>query len=251
MVRELRDNLNSGLHDIAPSRVYTTAGRSMRCRKKHRRVKHRQWGEETRADEPILFSQDKSTFMMREIKRFANEVGDALRSNGGAGRKVNPPRELFAGRAADREVKFGSGYFKAHLSVSACNDFIPGVQLPIGIMVRGPNVTRTPVIVFLNTKDGQSNTHFDRDTSVLMLCRGNKEVKISPPIPGWKRSNDGILEGVNPFSMDSDEHGEHSWETVSMKPGSLLLIPKGWIHCVRSTRMTIAFSFQVCGEGMN
>lgn len=34
MVRELRDNLNSGLHDLAPSRVYDTGVRSMRSRNK-------------------------------------------------------------------------------------------------------------------------------------------------------------------------------------------------------------------------
>lgn len=213
-----------------------------------RQVVHSELWDCFSGDRPIHFCAKKANWSMNGMTRLARHVGKALEGHECVKGKDGVEYELLHGRVRSREVTVGSGYFKAHLSAAACKEFIRRCELPVGITIRGPGISQTPVIAFLNTKDGQSNTHLDRDTSILMLVEGGKVVKLSPPIGRLNIGDDGILDGINPFSMDSDEHGGRSWETVIMKPGSLLLIPKGWIHCVRSVQSTLAFSLQVCGR---
>eukprot|EP00578_Thalassiosira_sp_NH16_P023585 CAMPEP_0181102772 /NCGR_PEP_ID=MMETSP1071-20121207/14496_1 /TAXON_ID=35127 /ORGANISM="Thalassiosira sp., Strain NH16" /LENGTH=997 /DNA_ID=CAMNT_0023185773 /DNA_START=219 /DNA_END=3212 /DNA_ORIENTATION=- len=139
------------------------------------------------------------------------------------------------------EVQSGAGYFRGHIRNEVAvqlRDCLPG---HFCVKERSSQIG----IVFYNSRDGACECHFDRDSSALVLVSGYKEVRIAPPLGVLDRPADGILDDVDPFSADAGLHGGLSWETVHMGPGSVLIIPKYWLHCVRSTPNTLALSFQI------
>jgi len=135
------------------------------------------------------------------------------------------------------------GYFKGHMTNETSFKFEDCIPSSFELKRSASQLG----IVFLNTQDGKCDTHYDRDSSMLYLVSGCKEVKIAPPMSAIGRREDGILQDVNPFSLDESEHGGFKWTTIHMGPGSSLFIPKYWLHCIKSVGNphTLALSFQV------
>lgn len=137
------------------------------------------------------------------------------------------------------------GYFKGRLNNEFSSMF--SGTLPNTFQVK-KNASQKG-IVFLNTKDGQCDTHYDRDGSVLFLITGYKEVLIAPPrrtasvSAAGNESNSTIFSHIDPFAVD--KKGDWEWKKVNLTPGSALYIPQDYLHCIKSTEDTLALSFQV------
>ena len=69
-LRELDDNLKSGLHDHAPSCVYDTVRLTRGRAKRQKHVLRCQWGDECSGDQPIHFCGNESKSTMDEITIF-------------------------------------------------------------------------------------------------------------------------------------------------------------------------------------
>ena len=142
-------------------------------------------------------------------------------------------------------------YLKCHLKTKFVNQELleevpPSLQVKSNAEQKG--------ILFINLKKGTCKTHYDRDTAILLLLSGTKEVFLAPPnamqIQNEKTSiNSTILDNMNPFSNKKKKKEERrgwKWlEKIGMSPGDALLIPKDWIHTIRSSNETIAISLQV------
>ena len=143
-----------------------------------------------------------------------------------------------------RVERINAGYHKAYLNKGSVQA-IPGLidLVPPGVKVKSSAAREA--IAFVNSVAGQSSTHFDRDTALLVLLRGSKTIRLAHPsvlnlLPVKTEDNSTILDNVDPFGQDCG-----LWTEVNMRPSESLLLPKGWIHSVRSTRGTVALSVQV------
>lgn len=157
----------------------------------------------------IHYTSDKST-MPEGFLTVANVLkGDIIRRNLGEVESVGMIKNSY-------EVQKGSGYFRAHID----NDALVQLNSLPGCFQIKESASQK-CIVFFNNKDGQCDCHFDRDSSMLYLVYGHKEVKIALPMNASERPADGILQQVDPFSPNTDLHGGYNWTTVYMKPGEV------------------------------
>jgi len=134
------------------------------------------------------------------------------------------------------------GYFKSHLKDSFVKKKLMN-KLPLDLMVK--DTASQKGIIFANIMEVTCPTHYDRDTSILLLLKGTKEVYLAKKAPIKKEvnlSNSSILDQINPFK---GERGGLDWRKCCMTPGDALLIPRDWIHCIKSAPLTIALSLQV------
>ena len=116
------------------------------------------------------------------------------------------------------EVHPGSGYYKAHMSDKLIRHFQSQNILPPLYQIK--ESAQKKGIVFSNESDGMCDCHFDRDSAVLVLWEGYKEVKIAPPIKDMCLPGDGILPW-KPFDPNKALHGDIHWESVNMVPGDV------------------------------
>jgi hypothetical protein len=91
--------------------------------------------------------------------------------------------------------------------------------LPAGFKIKR-NASQQSII-FFNNKDGTSGCHFDRDSSLLYMVSGYKEVRIAPPMDPLARPGSGNVDELDPFSLDAKHHGGYQWEEIIMVPGSV------------------------------
>ncbi len=105
-------------------------------------------------------------------------------------------------------------------------------------------------IAFITTNEPSvCDTHYDRDTSLLLMLAGKKEVYLAPPRQRWQdeviQNNSTIFESLDPFLDFNRGSLGSEWKLVVMQQGDALLIPRKWLHAVRSHPGTVAVSFQV------
>jgi len=145
-------------------------------------------------------------------------------------------------------------YFKSHLDATFVNDNVDIFNqfIPPGISLRDKNRSQnSTIIAFYNKCEGICDTHYDRDSSILLLLRGSKSVMLAPNSIIKKfqlnvKTNSTILEDFNPFELKvSDGEISQQWKVVELQAGDCLLIPKDVVHSVKSSRNAIALSFQI------
>ena len=203
-------------------------------------VVKRRWDEKESTAVPVTVDQPTHYCSVPEqVSKIANQVKMELLQ------RFRPGWDYSSDMVtAAYEVQENSGYYRGHLNNNTSlmlQDCLPGHHFQL------KTASQRIGIVFLNIKNGRCDCHFDRDSSALFLVSGYKEVKIAPPMKELHRPADGILEDVDPFSPDDTMHGGFRWETIHMGPGSVLVIPKYWLHCIRSigNPHTLALSFQI------
>jgi len=142
------------------------------------------------------------------------------------------------------------GYYKAHLQDTAYLLDLVRDHLPPKYMVK--KQADQKAIVFFNETDGQSPTHYDRDTSILLMICGHKQIFMAKPNAKVASSlrrdtNQTLFPEVDPFASGSEEGSNEGfdWELIELGSLDAYLLPKDFIHCVRSTAGTIAISLQV------
>ena len=143
------------------------------------------------------------------------------------------------------------GYFKAHLSSNFANHFAS--FMPDCIRIK--RTVSKKGIAFISTIAATlSDTHYDQDTSFLLMLTGTKEVFYAPPsmvdrlrVDHPVISHSSIFEEVNPFVAATGT----SWQLATLQAGDGLLLPQGWIHAIKSLPGTLAISFQVESSGID
>jgi len=141
------------------------------------------------------------------------------------------------------------GYFKSHLTP----DFVESLGNSLPNWIRIKRNVRKKGIAFMSTKiSSLCDTHYDQDTSFLLVLTGKKEIFYAPPCmikrlrvdhPVLHHSS--IFEEVNPFVTATGP----LWQFITLTSGDGLLLPQGWLHSVKSTPGTTAVSFQVESSG--
>lgn len=142
------------------------------------------------------------------------------------------------------------GYYKSHLDA----DFVNSFQNSMPKCIKIKNSVSKKGIAFISTTAATlSHTHYDQDTSFLLLLTGTKEIFYAPPSMGTliRTSNPVIshssnFEGINPFV----ELTGTSWRFAKLNAGDGLLLPQGWLHAVKSSPGTVAISFQIESSGI-
>ena len=242
---KLKDFLTPGCHYLPLQKTNTELddiNQSLRSRyyANSKAVVKRRWDEKESTAVPVTVDQPTHYCSVPEqVSTIANQVKMELLQ------RFKPGWDGSNDLVTDAyEVEENSGYYRGHLNNNTSlmlQDCLPGHHFQM------KTASQKIGIVFLNIKNGRCDCHFDRDSSALFLVSGYKEVKIAPPMKELHRPADGILEDVNPFSPDDGMHGDFQWETIHMGPGSVLVIPKYWLHCIRSigNPHTLALSFQI------
>jgi len=197
-------------------------------------------------DKPIYFHMDdigtKITWPSNYVLGIAEDLKKEILSHFSATDNMQEEKER---KLVEIPELIFDGYFKGRLNNEFSSKF--SETLPNTFQVK-KNASQKG-IVFLNTKDGQCDTHYDRDASVLFLITGYKEVLIAPPrriasvSAAGNESNSTIFSDIDPFA--EDKKGDWEWKKVNLTPGSALYIPQDYLHCIRSTEDTLALSFQV------
>lgn len=142
-------------------------------------------------------------------------------------------------------------YYKTHLSSEFVNNFASFMPE----CVRIKRTVSKKGISFISTIAATlSHTHYDQDTSFLLLLTGTKEVFYAPPcmvdrlrVDHPVLSHSSIFEDVNPFVAAKGT----LWEFVTLNAGDGLLLPQGWVHAIKSVPGTVAISFQVESSGID
>lgn len=142
-------------------------------------------------------------------------------------------------------------YYKAHLSCDFADHFAP--YMPDCVRIK--STVSKKAIAFISTVTAtRCDTHYDQDTSFLLLLTGTKEVFYAPPSMVDRLrdnhpvlSHSSIFEEVNPFVAATGQ----LWEFVTLRAGDGLLLPQGWIHAIKSVPGTVAISFQVESSGID
>jgi len=241
---KLQDFNKPGLHYLPLERSTDEedVNQSLRSRYNTKEVIKRSWDEKKKSggghfisEQPALYCSIPTT-----IATLAEKVKQDLLQQFESG--WNGSSDLVEEGAYKVDPNYCPGYYKGRLTNETSLKFEDCIPSSFELKESASQIG----IVFLNTQDGQCDTHFDRDSSILYLASGCKEVRIAPPMNEIGFA-DGILQDVNPFSSDESEHGGFSWTTIHMGPGSSLFIPKYWLHCIKSVGnpQTLALSFQV------
>lgn len=143
------------------------------------------------------------------------------------------------------------GYYKTHLSSEFVNSFAS--YMPECVRIKR-NVSKKGIAFISTVAATLSDTHYDQDTSFLLLLAGTKEVFYAPPSMGDRLrvdhpvlSHSSIFEDVNPFVAATGT----LWEFATLNAGDGLLLPQGWIHAIKSIPGTVAISFQVESSGID
>ena len=210
-------------------------GRPRNTRSGCQGVIERWWDEACNlgTSQPILFTRKPNKFpsqFISDVDQMKEEIIDFSRQRT---RKMRIIKGL---------EKVMQGYFKGHIpnDVATRTGFLPG-----NLQVKKADQKG---IIFYNTEAGQCVTHWDRDTSLLILLAGRKTVMIAPPGPttckfASTESNSSLYDDIDPFVKGKE--GDWSWKSVDMKPNDALLIPKEYLHAVQSEKDTVAISLQV------
>jgi len=196
-------------------------------------VKRNGWTRNTTtlADAPCLYEQDILTPDLAALRdRLSSEIFEFIESK--------QPPTMF-----EPLTEMSNGYYKAHLKDSFVKDKLMNV-LPLNLTVK-ENASQKGIL-FVSLDEVTCPTHFDRDTSGLVLLAGTKDVYLAKNrrtnLDETTISNSTIFNSIHPFC---DVKGELDWQKCTMTPGDTLLIPKDWIHSIKSSAMTIALSLQV------
>ena len=142
-------------------------------------------------------------------------------------------------------------YYKTHLSCDFSNHFAP--YLPDCVRIKS-TVSKKGIAFISTVVATLCDTHYDQDTSFLLILTGTKEVFYAPPSMVDRLRDDhpvlshsSIFEEVNPF----DAATGMLWEFATLNAGDGLLLPQGWIHAIKSVPGTVAISFQVESSGID
>jgi len=218
-------------------------GRSRRFKKKE--ILEVQWdhygsNRTIVANQPILFIRDHGP--TESLREMANSLYDELQIRMTMDKDNLQHSDFFEGSPISNESRV---YWKSHLT----NDFVKGKmldQLPAGLSVKD-NATQKG-IAFLNFEQSKCDTHYDRDTSILIVMSGSKHVFLAAPNELMAKceraeNNSTYLQDINPF--EEEKRGKWEWLECRVTAGNALLIPQGWIHAIRSVQSTVAISLQV------
>lgn len=238
-VKSLQSHNQPGLHGVGVDQetdITLRIGRPLTTRSASRHVIKRTWREDCdhNGSLPILFTEKPHKFppqLISDVDQMKEEIVDFFRQRR---RKIGLIKGL-------EEVR--QGYFKGHIpnDVASRTGSLPGnLHVKTNADQQG--------IIFYNTEAGQCVTHWDRDTSLLILLAGRKTVMIAPQGPtscsaASTESNSSVYDDIDPFVKGKEGHW--SWECVEMKPRDALLIPKGFLHAIQSEKDTVAISLQV------
>ena len=232
----LADHLKAGIHYRSHQSLINNQTLE-RSRYSNKAVVERRWDENVASGGHYVSEQPHHFCSVPEnISTVANQVKEELLQRFKQGWNGSSDLVIDA-----YEVEKNAGYYRGHMSSDVSRKLRN--ELPGEFAIK--ETASRSGIVFLNTKAGQCECHFDRDSSALYLVSGYKEVKIAPPMRELDRPADGIMEEVNPFLPNERVHEGFAWQTVHMGPGSVLVIPKYWLHCIRSIDNTLALSFQI------
>jgi hypothetical protein len=143
------------------------------------------------------------------------------------------------------------GYYKSHLDA----DFVDSFQNAMPECIKIKSAVSKKGIAFISTVAATlSHTHYDQDTSFLLMLTGTKEIFYAPPSMGTLIRTDhpvishsSNFEGVNPFV----ELTGTSWRFAKLNAGDGLLLPQGWLHAIKSLPGTVAISFQIEAAGID
>lgn len=192
-VRNLNDHLSSGLNDSAPNNSSMAAcfkddGTSRkRGRPNGNEVLFHDWyhtdnvsSDGSRAhvigDRPIFYHSDSPERYTRSVPNDLIKIKDELQRQILEFDDVNEAKTSLIELVSCKELE--NGYYRGHLSdtlSSHLSGFLPGP-----FQVKGSADKKG--IVFFSSTNTQCCTHFDRDSAILYLLSGSKEVLIARPI---------------------------------------------------------------------
>jgi hypothetical protein len=143
------------------------------------------------------------------------------------------------------------GYYRSHLDA----DFVDSFQNAMPECIKIKSAVSKKGIAFISTVAATlSHTHYDQDTSFLLMLTGSKEIFYAPPSMGTVLradhpviSHSSNFEGVSPFV----ELTGTAWRFAKLNAGDGLLLPQGWLHAVKSLPGTVAISFQIEASGVD
>ena len=238
-VRSLQSHNQPGLHGVGVDRetdITIRIGRPLTTRSGCQGVIERWWDEACNlgTSQPILFTRKPNKFPSQFISYVDQMKEETIDFSRQRTRKMRIIKGL---------EQVMQGYFKGHIPNDVANrtGFLPGnLQVKVNADQKG--------IIFYNTEAGQCVAHFDRDTGLLLLLAGRKTVMIAPPGPttchaASTESNSSLYDDIDPFIKGKE--GDWSWKSVDMKPNEALLIPKDFLHAIKSEKDTVAISLQV------
>ena len=216
----ISDHLKSGMHYHAPAveggRVPPGTARERLAK----RSKSNEYVVTRRLDDRQGISSRPTHYcpVPGDVFAIANELASELLQRFSGNGEAKTRRQKRLGRSCEQ---VDPGYYKGHLHDDTSLHLQSLNFLPSHFQIKESAAQKS--ILFLNTKDWQCTCHFDRDSSLLYLVSGQKQVKISPPllssVSSWP--GDGILHGLDPFSSNKSMHGGIQWETIAMTPGSV------------------------------
>ena len=237
-VKSLQSHNRPGLHGVGVDQetdITLRIGRPLVTRSGCQGVIERWWDEACNlgTSQPILFTRKPNKFpsqFISYVDQMKEEIIDFSRQR---------TRKMRIIKGLEQVMQ---GYFKGHIpnDVATRTGFLPGNLQVKKVDQKG--------IIFYNTEASQCVTHWDRDTSLLILLAGRKTVMIAPPGPttckfASTESNSSLYDDIDPFVKGKE--GDWSWKSVDMKPNDSLLIPKDYLHAVQSEKDTVAISLQV------
>lgn len=143
-------------------------------------------------------------------------------------------------------------YIKSRLNSQFCDMFYDVLNLMIPFQFSIQNMNNMP-IVFYNKEESLCETHFDRDSSVLMVLEGQKEIMLAEQSIVTSNyghlyyitSQSGIHSQILPFDEDKETRLRNGWISVTIHENDCIYIPKGVLHSIKSVKETVAISFQV------
>eukprot|EP00546_Thalassionema_frauenfeldii_P002281 CAMPEP_0178936928 /NCGR_PEP_ID=MMETSP0786-20121207/25459_1 /TAXON_ID=186022 /ORGANISM="Thalassionema frauenfeldii, Strain CCMP 1798" /LENGTH=818 /DNA_ID=CAMNT_0020615413 /DNA_START=102 /DNA_END=2558 /DNA_ORIENTATION=+ len=158
--------------------------------------------------------------------------------------EIKAPTRLIDPQRVDK------GYFKSHL----VPEFVESLGNSLPKCVRVKRSVRKKGIAFMSVTPSLCDTHYDQDTSFLLVLTGKKEVCYAPPSMVDRLRVDhpvlyhsSIFEEVNPFVAATGT----LWKFKTLCAGDGMLLPQGWLHAIKSTAGTAAISFQVESSGIH
>jgi len=254
MINELRDHLKPGIDSAASTLGQQDSPPSQPGVKRTRldsltknAVKYVQWDElldPRKLDRPIHFSNytqfRKGTF--RFVHCLINQILYDLNNRNNS----TPMSETSFNCYNIDHIKEGV-YSKAHIEESKSASKMLSDLLPATLQLK--KSAQQKGLIFVNFEQHQCHAHYDRDSSLLYVISGNKEIYIKKPEVGklggmelnsYSTDNSTIFEHLDPFKQNTSD-----WSLVRLEKGDALLLPKYWLHVVRSSAGTIGISIQI------